>query len=49
MYGFSYEMNWLAHIWCCPTPATKIVSGPAISPSRLITYCGERVPSAGSS
>ena len=31
------------------TPAAKIVSGPAIWPSRWITYCGESAPSGGSS
>ena len=33
-------MNWAAHIWCWPTPAVKIVSGPLIAPMRLITCCG---------
>ena len=49
VYGFSYWMNWAAHIWCWPTPATYSASGPAIAPSRSMTYCGASEPSAGSS
>ena len=49
MRGFSYEINCEAHIWCWPTPAVKIVSGPEIFPNLSITYCGESAPSLGMS
>ena len=32
--GRSYLMNCAAHIWCWPTPAAKIDSGPESSPIR---------------
>src|SRR6478672_1287582 len=35
--GCLYLMNWLAHIWCWPTPEVKIVeSGSLSSPRRWI-------------
>src|SRR5690554_857384 len=46
LLGRSYLMNWLAHIWCWPTPDVKMVSGPEISPRRWITYCGDPSPSS---
>jgi hypothetical protein len=41
-------MNWAAHIWCWPTPATYSASGPAILPSRSMRPpAGEVGPVAG--
>src|SRR5699024_4936779 len=44
--GCSYLMNCADHIWCCPTPATKIESEPEISPMREMTFCGAVKPSS---
>ncbi len=40
LFGRSYCTNCAAHIWCWPTPATKIDSGPEMAPMRSMTCCG---------